>query len=204
MPKLVYINISTLKTLSDREFHSGLGEVIKHGLICDASYYKWVRDNKENILARDENALALVVEGSCRIKRAVVEEDPKEQGIRALLNFGHTFGHSIEKLMEFQLTHGECVAIGCILAAGMSRDRGYLTEAQYTEIKNLFQYFGFPKLPEELDSCEVINETRHDKKMAYGSIRFILLRELGKAEIFRDVTEEEMAAAFLSSGEQHL
>lgn len=196
MPKLVYININTLKTLSDRQFHSGLGEVIKHGLIQDEDYYHWINENKEKIAKREPDVLAEMVEGSCKIKRAVVEEDPKEQGIRAYLNFGHTFGHSIEKLMDFRLAHGECVAIGAVLASEMSFRRGYISEEEYEGIKNIFDYFEFPGVPAELDFHKIIEETHHDKKMEHGSIKFILLKEIGKAEIFRDVTEEEMSLPF--------
>lgn len=196
MPQLVYININTLKTLSDREFHSGLGEVIKHGLIRDKAYYEWIKENKEVIAKRDPEAMAIMVEGSCRIKRAVVEEDPKEQGIRAILNFGHTFGHSIEKLMNFQLTHGECVGIGCVLAASMSRKRNYISQKEYEDIVRIFQYFDFPDMPKELKNEQIVQETRHDKKMEHGSIKFILLKAVGEAAIYKDVTQEEMLGAF--------
>ena len=192
MPKLVYINIHTLHTLSEREFHSGLGEVIKHGLIRDRAYYEWLKENREAIAAREPEALAVTVEGSCRIKRAVVEEDPKEQGIRALLNFGHTFGHAVEKMMDFRLTHGECVGIGAVLAAGMSCKRGYISEKEYEDIREIFRYFDFPELPEELCPADIVRETKHDKKMEHGTIKFILLKEVGVADIFRDVTDEEM------------
>ncbi len=196
MPKLVYININTLKTLSERQFHSGMGEVIKHGLIRDAAYYDWVKTHREEISHRDPEAMAVMVEGSCKIKRAVVEEDPKEAGIRALLNFGHTFGHSIEKAMHFTMTHGECVGAGCVLAAKMSQSRGYLTEEEEKDIEAVFSSFGFPGLPEGLDTDAVLWETRHDKKMEHGTLKFILLRRIGEAEIYRDVSEEEMRAPF--------
>ncbi|MCD8020619.1 MAG: 3-dehydroquinate synthase [Clostridiales bacterium] len=196
MPKLVYININTIQSLPERQFQSGLGEVIKHGLIRDKHYFEWVRANKEAIARRDPESLAVVVEGSCKIKRAVVEEDPKEQGVRACLNFGHTFGHSIEKLMNFQLTHGECVGIGCVLASAMSCRRGYITEEEYEDIKELFAYFHFPELPESLDPSEIIREMRHDKKMEHGRIKFIMLQKVGEAKIYTDVTEEEMSYPF--------
>lgn len=196
MPKLVYINIRTLETLSEREFHSGLGEVIKHGLIRDKDYYAWIKENRETIARREPEVLAQMVEGSCKIKRAVVEEDPREQGIRALLNFGHTFGHSIEKLMDFSLTHGECVGIGCVLAAAMSRKRGYISEKEYEDIAEMFGYFDFPAVPEQLKPEEIIRETRHDKKMEHGTIKFILLRAVGEADIFKDVSEAEMRDVF--------
>ena len=111
-PKLVYMNISVLKSLSDRLFNSGFGEIIKHGLIKDAAYYEWLRDNISNIKSRNSDALEQMIYVSCNIKREVVEKDPKEKGDRALLNYGHTLGHAIEKLMDFKLYHGECVTLG--------------------------------------------------------------------------------------------
>ena len=195
MPKLVYINIGTLTSLSERQYHSGLGEVIKHGLIRDKAYYQWIKEHKEELAERKPEAMAEMVEGSCRIKRAVVEEDPKEKGIRALLNFGHTLGHSLEKLMSFSLTHGECVAIGTLLATGISRSRRYINEEEYREIRELYSYFNFPQLPSSLDMRDVIKETHHDKKMEHGQINFVLLDKIGEAAIHRDVTEEEMAQA---------
>ena len=196
MPKLVYINVSTLKTLSDRQYHSGLGEVIKHGLIQDADYYQWLIDHKEMIAKRDLESMAIMVLGSCKIKRAVVEEDPKEHGKRAILNFGHTFGHSIERILNFQYAHGECVGIGCILAANLSRKRSYITDEEYEEVRKIFGYFDFPELPEDISVSEIIEETHHDKKKSHGKIKFILLDEIGQAGIHTDVSEREMAEAF--------
>ena len=192
MPKLVYINVNTVKTLSERQYHSGLGEVIKHGLIRDKAYFEWMKDNKEAVAKREDEALAYMIEGSCEIKRAVVEEDPKEHGVRALLNFGHTLGHSIEKLMNFSLAHGECVAVGSLLAADISCQRGYISEEENKEIKELYAYFDFPVLPEELKAEDIVKETRHDKKMEHGKIKFILLDKVGEATIYQDVTPEEM------------
>lgn len=194
MPKLVYINVNTVKTLSERQYHSGLGEVIKHGLIQDKAYFEWLKDNKESVAKREDAALAYMVEGSCRIKRAVVEEDPKEYGVRATLNFGHTLGHSIEKLMNFSLTHGECVAIGSLLAADLSCKRGYISGEENREIKEVYDYFDFPVLPEKLQAEDIVKETRHDKKMEHGKIKFILLNKVGEAGIYQDVTPEEMLA----------
>lgn len=192
MPKLVYINVNTVKTLSERQYHSGLGEVIKHGLIRDKAYFEWMKDNKEAVAKREDEALAYMIEGSCEIKRAVVEEDPKEHGVRALLNFGHTLGHSIEKLMNFSFAHGECVAVGSLLAADISCQRGYISEEENKEIKELYAYFDFPALPEEFKAEDIVKETRHDKKMEHGKIKFILLDKVGEAAIYQDVTPEEM------------
>ncbi|MBR0382273.1 MAG: 3-dehydroquinate synthase [Eubacterium sp.] len=194
MPRLVYINTSTLATLSEREFHSGLGEVIKHGLIRDRNYYDWILENRDEIAARDPETLAEMVAGSCRIKREVVEEDPREEGIRAVLNFGHTLGHAIEKLSGFSLTHGECVGIGCRLAGGLSARRGLITEEDYRQIEDLFDGFSFPPMPEDLRAEDIIEETHHDKKMEHGKIRFILLDGIGHAAIYKDVTDEDLAS----------
>ena len=161
-------------------------------MIRDKAYFEWIRDNKEAIAKREDAALAYMIEGSCQIKRAVVEEDPKEHGVRATLNFGHTLGHSIEKLMNFSLTHGECVAIGSLLAADISCKRGYISEAENRDIKEVYKYFDFPVLPEELNAQDIVKETRHDKKMEHGKIKFILLAKVGEAKIYQDVTSEEM------------
>ena len=198
MPKLVYINIDTLGSLSERQYHSGLGEVIKHGLILDKDYYRWIRDHQKEISRREPAAMAYMVEGSCRIKRTVVEEDPKEQGIRALLNYGHTLGHSIEKLMDFSLTHGECVGIGAILAAEISRSRGYISDVEFEEIQGLFDSFAFPCLPEGINVDRIVEETRHDKKMEHGRIKFVLLDAIGQAGIHRDVSESEMKDSIIN------
>lgn len=146
--------------------------------------------------------LAYLVEGSCRIKRSVVEEDPREQGIRAILNYGHTFGHAVESLMDFQLAHGECVAIGCMLSAAISCARGYITREEEKEIRELFAFFAFPALPKQLAPEKIIEELRHDKKMENGVIKFILLDAVGQAGIHQDVTREEMIGAFREKEEE--
>ena len=118
-PKLVYMNMSVLKSLSKRLFNSGFGEIIKHGLIKDKEYYNWLKDNADRIKALDPAALEHMIYVSCNIKREVVENDPKEKGERALLNFGHTLGHAIEKEMNFSLYHGECVVLGMIYVSSL-------------------------------------------------------------------------------------
>ena len=162
-PKLVYMNISVLKSLSDRLFNSGFGEIIKHGLIKDAAYYKWLRDNISNIKNRNSDALEQMIYVSCNIKREVVEKDPKEKGDRALLNYGHTLGHAIEKLMNFKLYHGECVTLGMIAALRISVNRGDIDEGAYNDAidkyKNDCKYMAFLDLDEYLfpmqPNCEI-------------------------------------------------
>ena len=116
-PKLVYMNLSVLHSLPGKQIVSGMGEIIKHGLIKDASYFEWLIAHEKEIWALDPEILEEMIYISCNIKRDVVERDPKEQGERALLNFGHTIGHAIEKLSDFSLYHGECVGLGIVAAS---------------------------------------------------------------------------------------
>ena len=146
MPKLVYINVSTLTTLSDEQFISGMGEIIKHGLIKDSAYFDWLIENHDRILARDKDVLMEMIRVSCNIKRVVVENDPTEKGDRALLNFGHTLGHAIERYLDLKLSHGACVGIGCCLASVISYNRGDITEDELHKIIHAFDMFGFPTL----------------------------------------------------------
>ena len=195
MPRLVYTNIGTLNTLPDSEFAAGMGEVIKHGLIRRRDYYEWLLENEAAIRSRDPQTLRRMVRGSNEIKRAVVEQDPTERGDRMLLNFGHTLGHAIEKLKDFQLLHGECVALGSLAAMNLSQARGYLDGAQTDRFERALSAFGLPVRVGGLEKEAVIRATRHDKKMDSGAIRFILLREIGCAFVDRSVTEEEMSRA---------
>lgn len=194
-PKLVYMNLSTLLTLDERQFQCGLGEIIKHGLIKDYDYYTWIRTNQNLIRQRDLDILEKLVMKSCDIKRMVVEKDPKEQGERALLNFGHTLGHAIEKIMNFKLFHGECVAIGCILAAIISKNKQLISDDDLSDICSVFESFYFQELPADIDIKEVVSITKNDKKMNAGKIKFILLKKIGEAYIDQSVSEQDMETA---------
>lgn len=194
-PKLVYMNLSVLNSLPDREFASGMGEVIKHGLIRDKAFYSWLKENHEAILSKQYDVLEEMIFRSCMIKKEVVERDPKELGERALLNFGHTIGHSVEKLKDFSLLHGECVCIGMAAAAYISKKRGFLDERRYENILATVKSFKQPVSVEGLSAEEVFEVTKLDKKMDSGKIRFILLRELGNAIIDISVTKDEMLEA---------
>lgn len=195
MPKLVYMNLNTLNTLPDEQFASGMAEVLKSGLIKDGAYYEWAITNLSEIQEKDSATLEKLVEGSCNIKRIVVEKDPREQGERALLNLGHTIGHAIEKLKDFKLLHGECVALGTIAAAHISWKRGLLSDEEFFEIRDMMVGFNLPISLDGLTPEEIINTTKSDKKMEQGTIKFILLNSIGKAFITKDVTEEEMTDA---------
>ncbi len=195
MPQLVYAAAESLLTLNEEQFACGMGEVIKHGLIMNADYYEWLQLHREEILARDLSICEQMVLISCRIKRDVVEQDPTEQGIRGLLNFGHTLGHAIEKLMQFQLLHGQCVALGSVAAAGLSAKRREITLEDALHVREVFAEFGLPVSIADfgLTKEAIIAATKNDKKMDSGRIKFILLHRIGEAFIDRTVTDEEMA-----------
>ena len=195
MPKLVYINIHTLTTLDERQYFNGFAEAMKHGLIKDAMYYEWLLSNMYEICDRDTEVLEELVYRSCQIKKSVVEKDPLEQGERAILNFGHTIGHAIEKYMNFSLMHGECVALGCVAAAYISWKKQLLSMEEYYEVRDMFVPFNLPITIDDVNADDIIKITKSDKKMEQNTIKFILLKKIGKAVIDRTVTEDEMKAA---------
>ncbi|HKM03865.1 MAG TPA: 3-dehydroquinate synthase [Lachnospiraceae bacterium] len=195
MPKLVYMNVSTLKDLDDRQYFAGMGEILKHGLIKDAIYYEWLISNMYEICDRDFETMFEMIYRSNVIKKLVVEKDPMEQGDRALLNFGHTIGHAIEKYMNFTLLHGECVALGCVASAYLSWKKEYLSKDEYYEIRDMFVPFNLPISIIDLDLVKIVELTKSDKKMESGNIKFVLLKKIGKAFIDNTITDEEILDA---------
>lgn len=197
MPKLVYTNISTLLKLDERQFASGFAEVMKHGLIKDEKLYEWLLENMYEITEREMDILLEMVFRSCQIKRAVVEKDPTEKGDRALLNFGHTIGHGIEKASNFTLFHGECVALGCVAAANISYMHGLIGQDEYLEIRDMFVPFNLPIALRNVSftAKDVLENTKSDKKNGASGLKFILLKKLGKAFIDTSVTDEEIMKA---------
>ncbi len=194
MPKLVYMNLSTLQTLDDRQYYSGMAEVMKYGLIKNAKFYEWIIDNMYEIHEKDLETLEEMVLKSCTYKKLIVEKDPTEKGERALLNFGHTIGHAIEKAKNFELLHGECVALGCVAAAYMSWKKDYISMDEYYEIRDMFVPFNLPISIEDINPEEIYELTSSDKKMEGSQIKFILLKKVGKAMIDTTVTKEEIMA----------
>lgn len=195
MPKLVYMNFETLKTLDERQYFSGFAEIMKHGLIKDADFYEWLIENMYEICERDLPTLSEMLMKSCMVKKLVVEKDPTEQGERALLNLGHTIGHAIEKAKNFELFHGECVALGTVAAAYVSWKKELLSMEEYYEIRDMFVPFCLPISVDGIDPEEVLRLTKSDKKMQGDSIRFVLLKKIGKAVIDTSVTEDEIRNA---------
>jgi len=195
MPKLVYMNLEVLKTLDDRQFFSGFAEVMKHGLIKDQKFYIWLIENMYEICERDLDVLEEMVLRSCTIKKNVVEKDPTEQGERALLNFGHTIGHAIEKAKNFSLTHGECISLGMVAAAFISWKRDKISMESYYEVRDMFVPFYLPISIDDIDAQEILKLTKSDKKAEAGTIKFILLNRIGQAVIDKTVTDEEILEA---------
>ena len=194
-PRLVYMNLNTLKTLPEDQFASGMGEVLKSGLIRDARFYEWTINHMSEIQERIYPVLVKMVRKCCEIKAAVVESDPTEQGERALLNLGHTVGHAVEKLKNFELLHGQCVALGTIAAAYISFKRGCLSTEEFYEIRDMNVGFDLPIFFNGLDNEAVLQTTKSDKKMDNGKIKFILLKKIGQAYIDKTVTDEEILDA---------
>ena len=196
MPRMVYMNTATLNTLPAEQFSSGMAEIIKHGLIRDEAYYRWISDHREGICGLDPELLEEMIYRSCQITGSVVEEGPKEKGVRAHLNFGHTVGHAVEKLSDFRLSHGYSVALGMKAAAYLSKKLGYLSGEDISEMLSVFASFGLPvSLPLEEDSREILQATKSDKKMAGKQIKFIILTAVGTAQIYREFTDEDLLEA---------
>lgn len=199
MPSLVYSPMSVLRSLDERQYASGLGEVMKHALIRDRDYYDFLIREREGILLRDEEILAETVYRSDRIKKEIVEEDPREEGIRRLLNFGHTLGHAIESCFDFQYSHGQCVAFGSLLAERIS---AALSPEEERELMDWMEAVGLSVKLRRMDIGEILSSVKKDKKMDGGRIRFILLRRIGEAYIENGLSEERMREALLSLMEE--
>ena len=195
-PKLVLADIDTLDTLPERELSAGLAEVIKYGLIRDADFLAWLEANLERLVARDTEALAFAIERSCRNKAEVVAADETEQGERALLNLGHTFGHAIETGLGYgEWLHGEAVAAGTMMAAALSRRLGWIGAEDVARIESLFVRAGLPVWGPKLGAARYLELMAHDKKVEAGKLRLVLLRALGRAVIHGEASAEDIAAA---------
>jgi len=195
-PKLVLADTGVLDTLPPRELAAGVAEVIKYGLIRDLPFLEWLEANLDALLVRDPEALAFAIERSCANKAEVVVADETEQGERALLNLGHTFGHAIETGMGYgQWLHGEAVAAGTMMAAELSRRLGWLTDAAVVRAEALFLRAGLPVHGPVLGVERYLELMSHDKKVEAGRLRLVLLRELGRALMWGEASEGDISAA---------
>ena len=189
-PRLVLADTDALKTLPAREFSAGMAEVIKHGLVRDAEFFSWLEQNMETLLAGDPQALAHAVRRCCEIKAAVVAEDERETGVRALLNFGHTFGHAIESALGYGTwLHGEAVAAGMVMAADLSHRLGFIRKSDVERIVLLLQRAKLPTAPPDIAPERMLQLMQGDKKTEGGRLRFVLLDALGAASIRADVPD---------------
>lgn len=198
-PRLVLADTVTLDTLDARELAAGAAEVIKYGLIRDPEFFVWLEDNLDRLLAREPEALAFAIERSCRNKAEVVAADETEQGERALLNLGHTFGHAIETGMGYgEWLHGEAVAAGTMMAAELSRRLGWLTQQDVDRIGRLFERAGLPVWGPALGVERYLELMSHDKKVEAGRLRLVLLKSIGRAVLHGDAPAEAVAAAIVA------
>lgn len=190
-PQLVVADVSALGSLPEREFRAGLAEVIKYGVIRDAEFFAWLEANREALLARDADALVHAVRRSCEIKAEVVSSDEREQGVRAILNFGHTFGHAIEALTDYeQYLHGEAVAIGMAMAADLSVAIGRCGLDSAQRVRNLVEAYGLPVRSPDLKEDAMIDAMGMDKKVVDGRMRFVVAEGIGAAAVTGDVSRE--------------
>jgi 3-dehydroquinate synthase len=193
-PAGVWIDTAALDTLPDREYRSGLAEVVKYGVILDADFFAWLEKNADAVLRREPEAVRHIVGRSCRLKADVVERDERETtGLRAVLNYGHTFAHAFETVGGYgSWLHGEAVAAGMACAAALAERRGLIDRATTERQRRLLEAFGLPTAPLRWPADELIGVMRNDKKASAGRLRFVLPRRIGEVALFDDVPEAEV------------
>jgi 3-dehydroquinate synthase len=191
-PQCVIIDTSLLSTLPDRQFKSGLAEVVKYGLISDPDFFDWIEKNITKLLERDPAALCFAIEKSCANKAKIVARDERENDVRATLNLGHTFGHAIETFYSYEgWLHGEAVAVGMVMAAELSEHMGWIQKNDVNRIKKLLVLFGLPICPPKEISSKVFLELMSvDKKVLDGSLRLVLLQSIGEAVVASDINQD--------------
>ncbi|WP_149865470.1 3-dehydroquinate synthase [Catenovulum maritimum] len=193
-PEAVVIDIDTLKTLPQREFAAGIAEVLKYGIIFDKVFWDGLISDHQKISNLDDQSLIEIVRRCCEIKAEIVAKDETEQGMRALLNLGHTFGHAIEAEMGYGVwLHGEAVAAGMVLAAKLAEIRGYISSADYQEIRDTIALYDLPiAKPDTMTTADFVKHMKRDKKVLENVMRFIIPTKIGACEIMSDVTEAEL------------
>jgi 3-dehydroquinate synthase len=198
-PGAVFTDLIFLETLPEKEFNNGLAEIIKYGVIEDEKMFHALEDNMEAVKQKDVALLLKLVENCCRIKKSIVEIDEKEQGLRRILNFGHTLGHALEALSKYEMTHGEGVALGMIAAAHLSEKMHYLESGETKRIKGLINSAGLPgNIPKSFSPESIISQLRMDKKKKGNIVHFVLLKKIGmpfvnggiEASLISEVIEE--------------
>ena len=201
-PRAVIADVTALDTLPERELRAGLAEVIKHGLALDEAFTRWLEDSIEKLVKRDRAALAYAVRRSCELKAGIVGADEREAGARALLNFGHTFGHAIEAGAGYGTwLHGEAVAAGMVMAAELSALMGHLRKNEVSRVRELIRRGGLPTKGPALAAERLIELMAVDKKAAKGRTRFVLLESIGRAALHSDVDERLVGQAIVAAAQ---
>jgi len=186
-PRAVIADITTLSTLPDRELRAGLAEVVKYGFIRDSVFLNWIEANTQSLLNRDAAALAHAIQRSCEIKTEIVGIDEREQGLRAILNFGHTFGHAIETATGYgEWLHGEAIATGMVMAADMSQRLGWISATDRERVSRVIVGLGLPIVAPRIGTQRALELMGMDKKVLSGKIRLVLLKSLGEACVTGD------------------
>src|SRR5579864_997933 len=195
-PRAVLIDIATLATLPDRELRAGLAEVIKYGAIRDVEFFTWIEANMPALLVKDAAALTHAIHRSCAIKAGIVAADEREAGERALLNFGHTFGHAIEAAQGYgEWLHGEAVAAGMVCAAKLSERVCGFDPVEAQRLVKLIAAAGLPTMPPTINADRWVELMRRDKKVERGAMRFVVLDRLGHAGVHNDVPASDVIAS---------
>ena len=202
-PQVVLADMSQLKTLPPRELSAGLAEVIKYALLGDADFLTWLEQHMDDLVQGDEAALAEAVYRSCAHKARIVANDEKEQGERALLNLGHTFGHAIESYLGYgEWLHGEAVATGMVMAADLSQRMGWISAEDLVRTKNIIQRANLPIVCPQIPLDDFLAYMAHDKKVLNGQLRLVLMQAVGQAIITKTFDVELMKQAILANQEQ--
>jgi 3-dehydroquinate synthase len=198
-PCHVHIDVGTLRTLPRREFTSGMAEVIKYGVIRDREFFGWLADQKDQLLNLVPEALIQAVKRSCQIKANVVEVDEKESSLRAILNYGHTFGHAVETLAGYGvICHGEAVAIGMVIASELSMQLGFASAGDVSAIRSLITEFGLPTTPPAHSLDDYLTAMGRDKKVRDGMLRFVLNHGIGDCSVHDIQSPEHLFTRILS------
>jgi len=194
-PLAVIADTDTLATLPDRELRAGFAEVIKYGCIWDPLLFEWLDRNMGKLLARDQDALTYAIARSCEIKATVVARDEREHNLRAILNFGHTFGHAIEAATAYETyLHGEAVALGLLIATDFSQRLGMVDAAVKDRVREILTQAGLPTVAPRIGAARVLELMQMDKKVLAGSVRLVLLEKLGKAVVTSQYPQAELDA----------
>ena len=192
-PQCVICDSIFLATLEATEISAGLAEIIKYGLIFDSEFFQWLQKNMQQILSNDRAAVDYVIQRSCAIKAEIVAQDEKEQSVRALLNFGHTFGHAIEKLTGYgNWTHGDAVAVGMVLAARLSENMSLITPEDVQNIEEILTAANLPISLPNINPAELLAAMQSDKKVKDRNIQLVLLKNIGEAFLTADYSQEDL------------